>query len=262
MLPRALLARHSGTDSASESSRSESWHDGSYDSAEALVPVMPDTFGVTQIVKQVMALLLEFPSAAIDGVRWSVLTDVFGNCHGLDLRRLDPMTLIWEGVRWTSRTDGEFAIAADDALVLEPSPDSLGHWPALYLACCEAVWSMGSEMAVESAKWRCLPVAMLQPLLRQHYHTDFGDCRLAFLLAEDGSMVQVDGTVDLVLALLEWRNHRVEWQQDRNVPFSAVDVVLLPQIRLSHQSGTEVICCCGYVSSSLDNQRCLRLTIS
>lgn len=196
------------------------------------------------IAKRLADLLLEFPMAATGGVRWRVLAWCYEERHG---SRLDfsacPTTLLWNVLRFVEAGNAvNPLVAVEDEAALAHRPGLLGCWPSLYAGIAEAVQTGG--LAVPGSKSaRELPLSDLRQSLRDTWHAGFDETNLGFF-GEQGQRVRVDDIGHLVELVLQWRNQRVEWQQDGNQKFGAVDEALLPPLQLvdSAEHGEMIRC--------------------
>jgi len=184
-------------------------------------------------------LLLQFPSAAISGVQWRVLVRKYEERHAtrLDISALGhatslsaASTLLWDVVRLVDATDTDNPIVAiEDSVVLTPRPGSMGSWPSLYVALCDAVQSNGQ--LEQDGVVRSLLLSQLKPLLQTRWHANFDESGLGFL-SEEGSYVKMKKMKHLVQAVLRWRDQRVESQLSKGASGTVVDKVLLPSLEL------------------------------
>lgn len=196
------------------------------------------------IAKRLADLLLGFPTAATGGVRWRILAWCYEERHG---SRLDisacPTTLLWNVLRFVEAGNAvNPLVAVEDEVALAPRPGLLGCWPSLYAAIAEAVRTDGvAEPGSKIA--RRLPLSDLRELLRGSWHSGFDETNLGFF-NEEGQYVRVDDVGHLVELVLHWRNQRVEWQQDGNQKFGAVDEAILPPLQLvdSAEHGEMIRC--------------------
>lgn len=196
------------------------------------------------VAQRLTDLLMQFPSAAMGGIQWQVLARKYEERHAtrLDLASLghaSPLaaasTLLWDVLRLVDTEDIDNPIVAiDDSVALTPHPGSMGSWPSLYVALCEAVLSSGTvqlEPEENAGGVRCLLLSQLKPLLQSRWHANFDENGLGFL-SEEGSYVKMKKMKHLVQAVLRWRNQRVEWTQSRSAKMTGVDKVLIPQLEL------------------------------
>jgi len=184
-------------------------------------------------------LLLQFPSAAISGVQWRVLVRKYEERHAtrLDISALgyaSPLaaasTLLWDVLRLVDTEDTDNPIVAiEDSVVLTPRPGSMGSWPSLYVALCDAVQSNGQ--LEEDGVVRSLLLSQLKPLLQTRWHANFDENGLGFL-SEEGSYVKMKKMKHLVQAVLRWRDQRVESQSSKGSSGTVVDKVLIPSLEL------------------------------
>jgi len=198
------------------------------------------------IAKRLADLLLEFPMAATGGVRWRVLAGCYEERHGsrLDLSAC-PTTLLWNVLRFVEAGNVvNPLVAVEDEEALAHRPGLLGCWPSLYAAIANAVQIGGLPPAPGSKpSARELPLSELRQLLRETWHSGFDETNLGFF-SEQGKRVKVDDIGHVVELVLQWRNQRVEWQQEGNQKFGAVDEALLPPLHLvnSAEHGQRVRC--------------------
>jgi len=189
-------------------------------------------------------LLMQFPSASMGGIQWSVLARKYEERHAtrLDLSSLghvSPLaaasTLLWDVLRLVNTEDIDNPIVAiDDSVALTPHPGSMGSWPSLYVALCDAVQSSGAvqlEPEENAGGVRCLLLSQLKPLLQSRWHANFDENGLGFL-SEEGSYVKMKKMKHLVQAVLRWRDQRVEWTQSRGAKMTRADKVLIPHLEL------------------------------
>lgn len=196
------------------------------------------------VAQRLTDLLMQFPSAAMGGIQWRVLARKYEERHGirLDLASLgyaSPLaaasTLLWDVLRLVDTEDTDNPIVAiDDSLALTPHPGSMGSWPSLYVALCDAVQSNSTVQLEpeENAKGvRCLLLSQLKPLLQSKWHANFDENGLGFL-SEEGSYVKMKKMKHLVQAVLRWRDQRFEWTQSRAAKMTSADKVLIPHLEL------------------------------
>jgi hypothetical protein len=187
---------------------------------------------------------MQFPSAAVGGIQWRVLARKYEERHAthLDLSSLghvSPLaaasTLLWDVLRLVDTEDIDNPIVAiDDSVALTPHPGSMGSWPSLYVALCDAVQSSGTiqlEHEEDAGGVRCLLLSQLKPLLQSRWHANFDENGLGFL-SDEGSYVKMKKMKHLVQAVLRWRGQRVELTQSRAAKMAAVDRVLIPHLEL------------------------------
>jgi len=178
------------------------------------------------------------------GVQWRVLARKYEERHAtrLDLASLghaSPLaaasTLLWDVLRLVDTEDTDNPIVAiDDSVVLTPHPGSMGSWPSLYVALCDAVQTSCTiqlEPEENAGAVRCLLLSQLKPLLQSRWHANFDENGLGFL-SEEGSYVKMKKMKHLVQAVLRWRDQRVEWAQSRGAKMTAADKVLIPHLEL------------------------------
>jgi len=198
----------------------------------------------TAVAQRLTDLLMQFPSAAMGGIQWRVLARKYEERHAtrLDLSTLghaSPLaaasTLLWDVLRLVDTEDIDNPIVAiDDSVALTPHPGSMGSWPSLYVALCDAVQTSGTvqlEPTENQKGVRCLLLSQLKPLLQSRWHANFDENGLGFL-SEEGSYVKMKKMKHLVQAVLRWRDQRVEWTRSRGTKMTSSDKVLIPQLEL------------------------------
>lgn len=196
------------------------------------------------VAQRLTDLLLQFPQAAMGGIQWRVLARKYEERHAirLDLASLghaSPLaaasTLLWDVLRLVDTEDTDNPIVAiEDSVVLTAHPGSMGCWPSLYVALCDAVQTSGTvqfEPDENSGAVRCLLLSQLKPLLQSRWHANFDENGLGFL-SEEGSYVKMKKMKHLVQAVLRWRDQRVEWTRSRGAKMTATDKVLVPHLEL------------------------------
>jgi len=196
------------------------------------------------VAQRLTDLLMQFPSAAVGGIQWRVLARKYEERHAtrLDLSTLghaSPLaaasTLLWEVLRLVDTEDIDNPIVAiDDSVALTPHPGSMGSWPSLYVALCDAVQTSGTVQVepTENQKGvRCLLLSQLKPLLQSRWHANFDENGLGFL-SEEGSYVKMKKMKHLVQAVLRWRDQRVAWTESKTTKMTSADRVLIPQLEL------------------------------
>lgn len=196
------------------------------------------------VAQRLTDLLLQFPSAAVGGIQWRVLARKYEERHAtrLDLAILGhatPLaaasTLLWDVLRLVDTEDTDNPIVAiEDSVVLTPHPGSMGSWPSLYVALCDAVQTSGTlqiEAEGNAGAVRCLLLSQLKPLLQSRWHANFDENGLGFL-SDEGSYVKMKKMKHLVQAVLRWRDQRVEWTQAKGAKMTSADKVLIPHLEL------------------------------
>jgi len=171
-------------------------------------------------------LLLQFPAAAIGGIRWRALVKKYEERYAgrLDITAMGystPLsaatTLLWEVLRVVSTEDADNPLlAVDDSAALTPRPGLMGTWPSIYQTLCEVVQPADAPeehcSKADSAASRGLLLAQLKPLLQVNWDANFDETSMGYL-SEDGALVKMKKMKHLVQAVLRWRDERVEWRQ-------------------------------------------------
>jgi len=219
------------------------------------------------VAQRLSDLLLQFPTAAIGGVRWKVLVKRYEERYGgkLDIAGLGHTSavaaataLLWDVLRLVSTDDSENPIVAvEDGIALTPRPSFIGTWPSLYLTLHAAVQSNGvlepqtEAEAAEGVRMRGLLLSQLKPLLQSHWHANFDDYGLGYLNGE-GAFVKIKKMKHLVNAVLQWRDQRVEWRQTVGSKLTEVDKGLHPKMELAvSKSHNDMVLKCPEVSMPL-----------
>lgn len=182
-------------------------------------------------------LFLQFPTAAIGGVRWKVLVKRYEDRHGkLDLAGLGHSSniaaasaLLWDVLRLGNEDPENPVLHVEDAATLTPQPNLSGTWPSLYASLRTAVLSSGS--LDEAMGTRGLLLSQLKPLLQSHWHASFDEYGMGFF-NEEGAFVKLRKMKHLVQQVLAWRSQRVAWRQARGCEATAVDEALRGEMEL------------------------------
>lgn len=185
--------------------------------------------------KRLCDLLMTFPGAAIGGVEWRVLLDMYEERYAgrLDLAALGypgalsaATTLLSDVLRVVDTEDVDNpVVAVEDGVAQTPQPGLLGSWPSLYQVICSVVLEYGSQSCSQVME---LPLCQLRPLLEKHWHADFHECSMSFR-SDEGSFIRLKKMKHLLQAVLKWGEQRRTWQQARQLRGlggTAVDVVL------------------------------------
>lgn len=177
-------------------------------------------------------LLLCFPCAAWEGVRWRVLTRKYEERFsvGVDLAALGLSTpvaaatvLLWNVLGSVdSQDEADPLLRIDDSVSLIPKPGRLGCWPSLYHALHEIARGYGDKG---------LLLSRLKPLLLRHWHAGFEEGSLGFL-SSDGSPAKSRKMKHLVQDVRKWRNERLAWREAQGLRPTQVDEVLAPGLEL------------------------------
>lgn len=199
------------------------------------------------VAQRLCDLLLQFPSAAISGVRWRVLVKRYEERYGgkLDIAALGHSSavaaataLLWDVLRLVGNEDPENPIVAvEDGVALTPRPSFIGTWPSLYVTLRAAVQSNGTlepQMEAEASggvQMRGLLLSQLKPLLQSHWHANFDDYGMGYV-SEEGAFVKMKKMKHLVQAVLQWRDQRVEWRESSGSKQTEADKVLHPKMEL------------------------------
>jgi len=202
---------------------------------------------VAVVAQRLSDLLLQFPAAAIGGVRWKVLVKRYEERYGgrLDIASLGhtsavsaATTLLWDVLRLVNTENAEDPIVAvEDSIALTPRPSFLGTWPSLYLTLRSAVQSNGSlepqteAEAASGVQMRGVLLSQLKPLLQSNWHANFDDFGLGYL-SDGGAFMKMKKMKHLVQGVLQWRDQRVEWRQSVGSKLTEVDKVLHPKMEL------------------------------
>jgi len=202
---------------------------------------------VAVVAQRLSDLLLQFPAAAIGGVRWKVLVKRYEERYGgrLDIASLGhtsavsaATTLLWDVLRLVNTENAEDPIVAvEDSIALTPRPSFLGTWPSLYLTLRSAVQSNGSlepqteAEAASGVQMRGVLLSQLKPLLQSNWHANFDDFGLGYL-SDGGAFMKMKKMKHLVQGVLQWRDQRVEWRQAAGSKLTEVDKELHPKMEL------------------------------
>mmetsp|Transcript_51285 Transcript_51285/g.153331 ORF Transcript_51285/g.153331 Transcript_51285/m.153331 type:complete len:488 (+) Transcript_51285:63-1526(+) len=199
------------------------------------------------VAQRLCDLLLQFPAAAISGVRWRVLVKRYEERYGgrLDIGALGHSSavaaataLLWDVLRLAGNEDAENPLlAVEDGVALTPRPSFIGTWPSLYVTLCAAVHNNGTleppteAEAARGVQMRGLLLSQLKPLLQSHWHANFDDYGMGYV-SEEGVFVKMKKMKHLVQAVLQWRDQRVEWRQSSGTKSTEADKVLHPKMEL------------------------------
>lgn len=164
------------------------------------------------IAQKLSDLLMQFPSAAIEGVDWVVLVRKFEEryCTKFDIAALgydSPLAaasaLLWDVARLRDAKDGRNPVVLlEDDAALTPRPGAMGSWPSLYQSLCSIVSSSSTD-----DQPRCLLLSQLKPLLQRHWHSSI-DEHWGYLSSQ-GASVKTKKMKHLIQAVLGFRNQRV-----------------------------------------------------
>jgi len=176
-------------------------------------------------------LLLQFPGAALGGVQWNVLCNVYEECHGtkLDVGRFghnSPLVaahaFLWDVLRLVKKEDAmNPVVAVEDELALTARPGCMACWPSLYSCLSSSVKNVSGG----------LPLSQVSVLLEHRWHREFDEGNLHFV-ADDGTRVEVTGLRHLVQHLLQWRAQRLKWQQGNGRQGTTMDEALSCDLEL------------------------------
>eukprot|EP00448_Togula_jolla_P002474 CAMPEP_0170605306 /NCGR_PEP_ID=MMETSP0224-20130122/19904_1 /TAXON_ID=285029 /ORGANISM="Togula jolla, Strain CCCM 725" /LENGTH=440 /DNA_ID=CAMNT_0010930303 /DNA_START=12 /DNA_END=1335 /DNA_ORIENTATION=+ len=186
-------------------------------------------------------LLLQFPTASISGVRWSLLLRKYEERYSSQLNLttlghssavLAATALLWDVQRLvdTENVDDPL-IALEDAVVLTPRPGFLASWPSLYATLCDIVRHSGTREVAGGDRTCSLLLSQLKPLLQSNWHQTFDESSLGFL-REDGCFVKMKKMKHLIQAVLRWRDDHVEHRLASGAKQSAVDKALRTKLLL------------------------------
>lgn len=188
------------------------------------------------VAQRLCDLLLAFPAAAVNGVRWSTLLRKYEERHSakLEIAALGHATplaaataLLWDVLRVADAGDtSDPVVACEDGVVLAARPSLLGCWPSLYQALCQIVCAQGTkeDASVDGSpadETFCLLLSQLRPLLQSRWHPSF-DESVGFF-GEDGAFVRTKKMKHLVQGVLQWRAQRRAWRAATGKAPSAVD---------------------------------------
>lgn len=202
-------------------------------------------------------LLLCFPAAAIEGVRWHILHQKYEERYGEPLCSPEPPPGLLNGVASAVPGPHGPVLMLTDAAALMPSRCSIGHWPALYRRLCELIRSHGSvqppsslsvtkedEVVTGEVLFAGLLLSQLKPLLQSHWDADFEEHSLGYF-DEQGNFVRMRKMKQLVQSMLRWREQRLAKQRSGDESTSEVDTALQAPLDLavSRQHSDMVLCC-------------------
>jgi len=210
-------------------------------------------------------LLMQFPSAAIGGVRWRVLVKRYEERFGgkLDIAALGHTSavtaataLLWDVLRLVSSDDAENPmVAIEDCVALTPRPGFIGTWPSLYATLHDIVQDAGTLEAPSQAEAaagvqvRVLLLSQLKPLLQGRWHASFDDYGLGYL-SDEGAFLKLKKMKHLVQAVLRWRDQRVEQREATGSKLTEVDRALQPRIELvASKSHNDLVLRCPVVAT-------------
>eukprot|EP00450_Noctiluca_scintillans_P038254 CAMPEP_0194479088 /NCGR_PEP_ID=MMETSP0253-20130528/2322_1 /TAXON_ID=2966 /ORGANISM="Noctiluca scintillans" /LENGTH=365 /DNA_ID=CAMNT_0039318261 /DNA_START=72 /DNA_END=1169 /DNA_ORIENTATION=- len=196
------------------------------------------------VAQRLCNLLLQFPSAAVQGVQWHLLEEKYKEVYGttLDVKRghHDPLAaataLLWDVLRLPGQVDPENPVVAlEDEVALMKCPGRMGCWPALYQVMNDVLLTSGLVKPVKDEDnvhpMHSLPLSRLEPLLVRQWRENFDDTGAEYFGSE-GESQKIRGLKEVLECVLEWRKQRVHWQQEAGRSPSAIDIVLEPEIEL------------------------------
>jgi len=215
-------------------------------------------------------LLLRFPCALLDGVRWSVLRKVYkerfpAGPEAPQAALLVTRTWLADVVEFSEgkHGKGEVTLHLQDAAGLIPGCDGqLACWPLLVQRLVEIVRSHGGPQhphALEVPHEDCreeeglgtlgsdevigVLLAQLKPLLKRYWDPSFEERAVGFF-NETGQYVSVKKMKHLISALLGWRCQRRALARERGHT-TAVDAALSTSIFLAtSQRHNDMVLCC------------------
>jgi hypothetical protein len=212
--------------------------------AQAVVPSV--------IAHRLSELLLQFPSAVVDGVNWSVLLRKYEERYSVrvELSTLGHETalsaavaLLWDVACVKGTPDAQNPnLIIEDCVALTPRPGCMGSWPSLYCTLCEVVIAQGTlEQASSDCGHHMLLMSQLKPLLQAHWHAGI-DEQWGYLNA-NGASVKTKKMKHLVHAVIEWRNHYFRDHATSKASKLNDALELELQLRPSNKHNDLILCC-------------------
>jgi len=144
----------------------------------------------------------------------------------------------------------ESTVALDDELTLVARAGRLATWPAFYAACCAGLQHYG---LLDATGYRTLPLIELRSHMANTCALCADESRLVHL-DDAGVSVRLTGFPKLLEMVLHWRQKRIEWQQENNAPFTALDEALVQRLELRGDV-VVLVCCHSRIHSALTLER-------
>jgi hypothetical protein len=204
------------------------------------------------VAHRLSELLLQFPSAVVDGISWTVLlrkyeerdsTHVELSTLGHESALSAAVALLWDVARVKGSPDAQNPILMiEDCVALTPRPGCMGSWPSLYRTLCEVVAAQGVwEQASSHSGHHVLLMSQLKPLLQAHWHAGI-DEQWGYLNAK-GASVKTKKMKHLVHAVIEWRDHYVHEHGSSKACKLSEALELELKLRPSNKHNDLVLCC-------------------
>eukprot|EP00450_Noctiluca_scintillans_P013483 CAMPEP_0194487566 /NCGR_PEP_ID=MMETSP0253-20130528/7806_1 /TAXON_ID=2966 /ORGANISM="Noctiluca scintillans" /LENGTH=290 /DNA_ID=CAMNT_0039327811 /DNA_START=57 /DNA_END=929 /DNA_ORIENTATION=- len=156
------------------------------------------------VARRLCDLLSQFPAASTGGVPWRSLALAYEERYSklnLKSRVATVSALLWDVGSVDTKDRDNPIITLEDGVA---SSRCAGCWPSLYAALCEIVRHhapRGGPLSLPLSRLRSLLEASQLDLERLTFFNDKGEAR------------QIEGVVEVVNAMINWRAQRVQWQR-------------------------------------------------